>query len=541
MSNHLTLISLIPYTIFIIIATGVTGCSSRDSKNNGTAPTLDSITFTPSESAAGIQLTVNGSFTFTDPDGDLGGGEVSYTYEGSTYSIPIDISFVEITSATVNFQAIVDVSNDTGDKNLEFTLIDSSGNQSNTISKTFTQLWTRQWGTENEDVGNRITVDNSNNIYVTGYTNGGIDGNSNFGGSDIFLTKFLPSNNKEWTIILGSSNDDVGRDITVDSDGNIYIVGSTQGNLDGISNNGQWDIFLAKYNPSGIKQWTRLLGTTLDDHAYGVTTDISGNIYITGGSQGNLDGKPNLQYGVMDIFLTKYTATGTRQWTTLLGSPNEDVAHDITSDSTGNIYITGYTQSSSFNSDSFTRQIFVVKFDGSINSTWTQFHDSDLGFSETESAFGITTDSDNNIYVAGSFAIGGSIMFLLKYNDSGVQQWVRTLNSDIGVADDAFDVSTDSNNNVYITGRSYGSYGDTPNDSEQNSLIFIKYNSGGDTIWLTQEGQAIGYGLVTDSNDNIYITGETSSNLDSSPNGGDPYQTGADVFVRKYDVNGVKH
>ena len=112
-----------------------------------------------------------------------------------------------------------------------------------------------------------------------------------------------------WTKQLGASSDDWGYGVTIDSlgniIGNIYVTGRTGGGLDGNTNSGETDIFLVKYNSSGTKQWTKQLGTSYNDYGQGVTTDSSGNIYVTGYTNGGgLDGNTNL--GGRDIFLVKY-------------------------------------------------------------------------------------------------------------------------------------------------------------------------------------------------------------------------------------------
>jgi len=148
-----------------------------------------------------------------------------------------------------------------------------------------TKQWTKQLGTSSHDGGNSVTTDSSGNIYVTGYTQGGLDGNTSSGHSDIFL---------------------------------IYVTGYTQGGLDGNTNYGNdcrfppcSDIVLVKYNSYGTKQWTKQLGTSSDDRGNSVTTDSSGNIYVTGYTEGGLDGNTNS--GGWDIFLIKFNSSGTKQ------------------------------------------------------------------------------------------------------------------------------------------------------------------------------------------------------------------------------------
>jgi len=81
---------------------------------------------------------------------------------------------------------------------------------------------------------------------------------------------------------LGTSSKDYGTSVTTDSSGNIYVTGYTEGGLDGNTNSGESDIFLVKYNSSGTKQWTKQLGTSYLDEGYSVTTDSLDNIYVTG-------------------------------------------------------------------------------------------------------------------------------------------------------------------------------------------------------------------------------------------------------------------
>ena len=126
------------------------------------------------------------------------------------------------------------------------------------------------------------------------------------------VEKVNESGTKQWTQQMGTSSDDKGNGVTTDSSGNIYVTGKTGGGgLDGNTNSGDYDIFLVKYNSSGTKQWTKQLGTSSDDYGNGVTTDSSGNIYVTGVTGGGLDG--NTSSGIMDIFLVKYNSSGTKQ------------------------------------------------------------------------------------------------------------------------------------------------------------------------------------------------------------------------------------
>ena len=124
---------------------------------------------------------------------------------------------------------------------------------------------------------------------------------------------------KQWsrTKQLGTFKDEGGLGVSIDSSGNIYVTGDTDGGLDGNTNYGNdcsvppcSDIFLVKYNSSGTKQWTKQIGTPFPDSGQGVSTDSSGNIYVTGSTDGGLDG--NTYYGHYDIFLIKFNSSGTK-------------------------------------------------------------------------------------------------------------------------------------------------------------------------------------------------------------------------------------
>ena len=117
------------------------------------------------------------------------------------------------------------------------------------------------------------------------------------------------------------------------------------------------------FGQSNTKQWTKQLGTTENDYGEGVTTDSSGNIYVTGITQG-LDGNIN-KLGLYDIILMKFDSSGTKQWNKQLVTSNRQYDQGSKSffDSSGNIYVTGSTGLLLFPSDK--GDIFLIKFNSS--------------------------------------------------------------------------------------------------------------------------------------------------------------------------------
>ncbi len=221
--------------------------------------------------------------------------------------------------------------------------------------------WTQQLGTSNFDSGRGITSDSSGNVYVTGNTNGGLDGNTSAGRSDVFIVKYDSGGIKQWTQQLGTSESDVGYSITSDSSGNVYVTGTTAGGLDGYSNAGGGDLFVVKYDSGGIKQWTKQLGSSGQDNGYCITSDSSGNVYVTGDAQGELDG--NTHDGVSNLFVVKYNSSGVKQWTKQLGNSTGEFGMGITSDSSGNVYVSGRTYGGlDGNIQVGSGDLFVVKY-----------------------------------------------------------------------------------------------------------------------------------------------------------------------------------
>jgi len=416
----------------------------------------------------------------------------------------------------------------------------SSDDGSKSTDNTTTSTWTKQFGTSSHDVGVGVTTDSSGNIYVTGFTRGDLDGNTNSGGRDIFLVKYNSSGTKQWTKQLGTSEFDEGYGVTTDSSGNIYVTGYTKGDLDGNTNLGYGDIILVKYDSSGTKQWTKQLGTSENDYGNYITTDSSDNIYVTGFTSGDLDG--NTSSGGQDIFLVKYNSSGTKQWTKQLGTNNSDEGYGVTTDSSDNIYVTGVTGGDlDGNTSSGGRDIFLVKYNSSGTKQWTK----QLGTSSTDWGYGVTTDSSGNIYVTGKTRGGldgntnsGSYdMFLVKYNSSGTKQWTKQLGT--SSLDEGYGVTTDSSGNIYVTGYTNGDLdGKINTNFENGDIILVKYDSSGIKKWTKLLGTSefeLGEGVTTDSSDNIYVTGFTYGDLDGNTKSGN-----GDIFLVKYDSSGTK-
>ena len=202
-------------------------------------------------------------------------------------------------------------------------------------SGTTTSFWSEQIGTSSYDYDTGVYLYSSDNIHVSGQSNGGLEGNINSWSDDIFLVKYNSSGTKQWTKKLGIFDNESGVSMTVDSSDNIYVTGYTKDVYDGNSNSENYDIFLMKYNSSGTKQWIKQLGNSAADIGMGVTVDSSDNIYVTGIASGGFERKTG-SVGE-DIILVKYNSSGTKQWTKMLGIFDNESGVSMTVDSSDNL------------------------------------------------------------------------------------------------------------------------------------------------------------------------------------------------------------
>jgi uncharacterized delta-60 repeat protein len=159
------------------------------------------------------------------------------------------------------------------------------------------EQWNETWGGSASETCNDIALDNSGDIYITGYT-------TSFGVSftDVFFVKYDSSGNQQGNETWGGGKDDVGNAITVDSSGNIYITGET------ISYGaGGFDAFILKYDDSRTLQWNKYWGGDDTDDGNGIALSNSEDIYITGETQ-------SFGAGGSDAFLAKYSTSGSLSW-----------------------------------------------------------------------------------------------------------------------------------------------------------------------------------------------------------------------------------
>jgi len=362
------------------------------------------------------------------------------------------------------------------------------------------------------DSVNAIALDISGNVYVTGKSYGsGTD-------YDYATVKYNSSGAEQWVARYngpGNSVDEANV-ITTDSSGNVYVTGESY------DSGTSYDYATIKYNSSGVEQWVARYngpGNYPSDYAYAIVLDISGNIYVTGESYGSGTS--------WDYATIKYDIAGIEQWVVRYNGPGNgyDSAGDIALDDSGNVYVTGLSESSVTSRDYAT-----IKYNSSGSQQWVvRYNGPGNGYDEADD---ITLDNLGNVYVTGDSAGSGSWpdyydYATIKYNSSGSQQWVARYNGTGNDTDYVYAMALDSSGNVYVTGDSDGS-------GTLSDYATIKYNSSGSQQWVaryngTGNKSDWAEAIAIDSSGNVYVTGSI-----------DGAGTSQDYATIKYNSSGVQ-
>lgn len=449
------------------------------------------------------------------------------------------------------------------------------------ISQDVGLKWLRDFGsTRDSEFGTRIHTDEAGNVYTTGAVGDMVNFNrqgatpivSGFPGNvgDAFITKHDANGNLLWVRTMGGTGSERGNDVITDKDGNVYIIGTFNGtaNFDpggagtgSLTTAGGTDIFVAKFNSTGVFQWVKGFGGSGSDGASGIRVDTSGNIYITGYFSGQVNfGNITLTaQGVLYAFVAKLDKQGDAAWahefgvTGPRGTEHKGVALDLDQDA--NVYVTGtFTETVDFNpSGTVTNNLvsgggtdgFVLKLSKNGDYVWARSM-SGIG---SGTPLAIRVDGLGNLYVAGWFtdsmdvnpngtktmlkARGGWDGFVTKYDVSGNFTWAFTIGNTL--SEQVLDVTTDRDGNVYVTGYYEGTVDFDPDlintvsyTSVKSWDIFVaRYTPGGALVWVKVAGGAgdpgassssdVGQGIAVDTAYNVYVTGYYQGTVDFDP------------------------
>lgn len=347
--------------------------------------------------------------------------------------------------------------------------------------------WIRTYNgpADESDQANDIELDDQGNVYVTGGSKGiGTD-------FDFATIKYDSSGNEQWVVRYNAPafDSDIASDISVDTDGNVYVSGSS------LNSNSTYDIATIKYNNLGQLQWVKRYNGSADgnDLAQGLEIDLSDNVFVVGTSDST--------GSLYDYVTIKYNPSGNVEWTKRYnGSANDgDIASSMSLDNSGNVYVTGWSFGNTTNSDYAT-----VKYNSSGVEQWAARWDDPA--SSYDYANDIAVDEDGNVYVTGiSQGMGTDNDYTtVKYNSMGEQQWAVPYNGQSNGSDIASHITLDHLGDIYVTGYS--------NNNIEYSTI--KYNKQGVQQWEVNfdylNYQDSPTDLLVDNSGNVVVAGYSS-------------------------------
>jgi len=410
-------------------------------------------------------------------------------------------------------------------------------------------------GTNTENIIN-LQIDNSNNVYITGFTysnsikiNKGIINNNDelifdisydvsltINNYDTYIIKYNPDGSLNWVSTITGDGNERPVNLQIDNSNNVYITGFTYSNPITINqlslNNGvlnvdvSYDVslnggnnaaynYIIKYNQDGSLNWVSTIEGTNTENIINLQIDNLNNVYMTGSSNSNsikinkgylnndelifdISYDVSLTINNYDTYIIKYNPDGSLTWVSTITGTNDEINDALKIDNNNNVYITGYTTTHdliTINQLSLDNNKLVIdiSYDVSLNGT----------------------NYDNT--------------YLIKYNQDGSLNWVSTI--DNGWLTPYLQI--DNNNNVYIRGFTYSnsikinqlslnngvlnvdvSYDVSLNDVNDDAFL-IKYDQYGSLNWvttITSSGNDYPVNLQIDNSNNVYITGKSNGN-----------------------------
>ena len=335
-----------------------------------------------------------------------------------------------------------------------------------------------------------VAKDSQGNVYVVGSTDGDVGTEINRAGTgngDVMLSKYDAAGNLIYQRLLGATADAKGTAITVDASDNVIIAGRTDAKLTDGAFGGMTDSFVTKFDKSGQELWTQEAGSVLNDAAMSVSTDASGNVFVGGRTQGAVVGSSGSQ-GAEDAYITKFDVNGSLQYTRQFGTAADDNVSAIKVDSSGNLIVAGVSNGSGY----------VSKYADAATGgpTWSV----DLGTVGGGAVTGLAIDDSGRVFVSGSTTSstlngsvasayqGGSDGFVTRIDDAGTSASINFVSYVGSAADDrALGVSANGGA-VYLSGDTGGSIGGQTLNGERDGYAAKLDANTGALGWARQFG-----------------------------------------------------
>ena len=343
--------------------------------------------------------------------------------------------------------------------------------------------WTNRYNglSKSMAVPEAVAVDSNGNVFVTGSSWG------SGGGGDYNTIKYSSIGSPLWTNRYngpGNNLNDTAHALAIDTNGNVFVTGLSAGL------NGESDYATIKYSNAGVPLWTNRYdgpGNGLDE-AQAVAVDGSGNVIVTGTSDSGTSS---------DYVTIKYSSAGVPLWTNRYDGVDSggDTATALAVDGSGNVIVTGNSGPSV--------DYATIKYSSTGIPLWTNFYE---GYALPSA---VTVDSSGNVIVTGSVSdpVSNYDYATIKYSSAGVPLWTNRYDGPVNGEDNARAVAVDSSGNVYVTGFSYSGASD--------DYVTIAYSSAGVPLWTNRydglaadEDQASA--VVVDSSGLVFVTGHSA-------------------------------
>ena len=338
-----------------------------------------------------------------------------------------------------------------------------------------------------------VQIDSQGNSYVVGKTEGDFGGQINGAQTnDVFLSKYDSVGNLVFSRLLGASDDAEGFEIAVDGDDNVIIAGKTNEELVSSDVFSGTDSFVAKYSSGGEELFVKQLDTIATDQASGLTVDDNGDIYFTGQVSGRLTINTTDNGGTDSIVVKLGGTSGVLLEATQFGGTNNDYGKNIAIASDGNILVVGEEDGNAI----------IRKLDkDNLDTTLGTYNIGDLNGGEIT---GIAVDGDD-IYVSGSTLNGalngGSVTnsysggkdgFVTKLSDNG-SGFSADFTAFLGTAaTDSISDITAQNGEVYLSGVTSGTLAGESKTGITDGFVAKLDAGSGALLWQEQLGGEIG-------------------------------------------------
>ncbi len=395
-------------------------------------------------------------------------------------------------------------------------------------------------------------------------TIGGTTLTAGAGDTHYFLAKFNPNGTLAWAGTADETSGDTDASLAVDPQGNVYIAGYFAGSITfgplviNGPTDGSTDAFLVKLDPQGVPLWYKTGGISNGDaYVGGVATDAAGNVYVSGDYSGQISfggGAANqLVSGNSNVFLYKFSATGTPAWARQGGGTNGDFNYDLAADAAGNTYLTGSMRGTAvfgnvtLNTANTDEDIYAVKYNPSGTALWAQR----TGSAADDNANTIAVDAAGNVVVGGyanDRQVGTSFesdAFLARFDAQGNPMWTETITPSTGGEYGISGVAFDNRGGLYAIGAFAGTLtldGNTLTAADETPFI-ARYDGQGRAIWLnaptgaTVDDQSVFFDVTTDAAGNAYVAGGALGNISFGPIASPG--TGIGAFLAKLNAGGT--